>query len=170
MAGVTGLPGNLVRPRWQRDPAPIPGPDVNWAAVGVISYPSLKGIPNVWHVSDGDGHDEVGDGGDVETLATFYGPSCSAYARLCRAGLWVTQNWEQLGPLGISLRDVGDVTIVPEKINETWYRRADLSIVLTQASSRDYDVLNVLSANGVISAPRSEDETVEVKFDTDNVG
>lgn len=170
VAGVTGLPGNLVRPRWQRDPGPIPGPDVNWAAVGVISYPNPGGTPVFYHVSDGDGHNDVRDGGDVQAIATFYGPSCSAYARLCRTGLWVGQNWEQLGPLGISLRDTGDVTIVPEKVNETWYRRADLSIILTQSLSRDYEILNVLSANGVIIAPRRRDETVKAPFNTENLG
>jgi hypothetical protein len=38
VAGVTGIPGNLVRPRWQKNPPPIPDEGVDWVAVGVTSY------------------------------------------------------------------------------------------------------------------------------------
>jgi hypothetical protein len=100
IAGITGLPGNLVRPRWQPNPPQIPAPETNWVAVGVVTYPSSHGTPVRRHISDGDGYDVLDDPELIRLLASFYGPNCGAYARLCRHALWVEQNWEQLAPLG----------------------------------------------------------------------
>jgi hypothetical protein len=169
VAGVTGLPGSMVRPRWQPVAPPLPLPSQDWAAVGVISYPSGSGAPQAIHIPDGDGHDLQVRDEEIDCLASFYGPHCSALARLCRTGLWVPQNWEQLLPLGMNLRDTGAITIVPENINEAWYRRADLSFTLVQDLRRAYAVLNILSAQGLIHGQGSSPQTVNVPFDTENV-
>jgi hypothetical protein len=95
-------------------------------------------------------------------------PDCFALARLCRTGLWVNQNWEQLAPLGLTLADVGDVTVTAELINETWLRRADMPIFLAQTIDRTYAILNILSADGIIHASGSGHE-VEVDFDTSQI-
>jgi hypothetical protein len=169
VAGVTGLSGPLVRPRWQTPPPPIPSPSQDWVAIGVLSYPIGDGPPQTIHIGSGNGHDEMNDAEEVNCLASFYGPRCAAYARLCRAGLWLPQNWEQMIPLGVNLSSVGTVTIVPENINEAWYRRADLPIVLIQSMSWAYDVLNILSAQGIIHGQGSNQQTVDVQFDTENI-
>ena len=169
VSGVTGIPGNLVRPRWQKNPAPIPSESTNWAAVGVVSYPSMKGTPRLEHHPEQEGYSVARDDGSVHVLASFYGPNCSALARLCRTGLWVNQNWEQLAPLGLTLADVGDATVTAELVNETWLRRADLPIFLAQTIERTYAILNVLSADGVIHASGSSGHEVEVDFDTSQI-
>jgi hypothetical protein len=169
IAGITGLPGNLVRPRWQPNPPQIPAPETNWVAVGVVTYPSSHGTPVRRHISDGDGYDVLDDPELIRLLASFYGPNCGAYARLCRHALWVEQNWEQLAPLGLSLSDAGDIAVVGEDLNETWYRRADLPITLAQDLTRTYMILNILRADGVVHAQYASGDGVDVKFDTNNV-
>lgn len=169
IAGVTGLPGAMVRPRWQADAPPIPPPETDWAAVGVTTYPTRGGVPYLQHVSDDDGHDVVHDPSDLEALVTFYGPGCAGLARLVTTALWVGQSWEQLTPLGISLRDVGEVRVTAEKVNERFYRRADFVLQLTQSVTRDYAILNVLRADGEVHAQHGVDTMVDVKFDTENV-
>jgi hypothetical protein len=168
VAGVTGIPGNLVRPRWQKNPPPIPDENVDWVAVGVISYPSVHGTPRLSHHGEQEGYTVAQDPGQVNVLASFYGPNCSALARLCRTSLWVNQNWEQLAPLGLTLADVGDVTVTAELVNETWLRRADMPIFLAQTIDRTYAILNILSADGIIHASGSGHE-VEVDFDTSQI-
>jgi hypothetical protein len=163
-----GIPGNLVRPRWQKNPPPIPDENVDWVAVGVISYPSVKGTPQLVHHPEQEGYSVARDDGPVHVMASFYGPRCFALARLCRTGLWVNQNWEQLAPLGLTLADVGDVTVTAELINETWLRRADMPIFLAQTIDRIYAILNILSADGTIHASGSGHE-VEVDFDTSQI-
>lgn len=170
VSGVTGLPGNMVRPRWQENPPPIPAPDQDWAAVGVTMYPTSAGTPEIRHVSDSDGHSLLSVFSEVRVLASFYGPSCSSRARLCQVAVWIDQNWEQLKPLGLRVANVGDVTITAEEVDETWYRRADLPVTLVQDASHIYSILNVLSAHGVTHAGRpGTSETVDVPFNSENV-
>lgn len=169
VSGVTGIPGPMVRPRWQPVTPPLPLPSQDWAAVGVLSSPVGMGPPWITHISTGNGYDIQTEDSEINCLVSFYGPHCFAYSRLCRAGLWIPQNWEQLLPLGINLRDTGAVTVVPENINEAWYRRADLPFTLVQDMSRAYAVLNILSAQGLIHGQGSHSQTVDVPFDTENI-
>lgn len=169
VSGVSGIPGNLVRPRWQKNPPPIPDEDTDWVAVGVTSYPSLNGTPPMLHHQEQEGFTVALDGGPVNALASFYGPNCAGLARLCRVGLWVNQNWEQLEPIGLSLTDVGDVTVTAELVNETWLRRADVPIFLAQSIERTYAILNILSAQGLVHTSSPSGHEVDVEFDTNNI-
>jgi len=44
VVGITGLPGTLVRPRWQPVPPTQPSVTTNWAAIGVTTNAADAGL------------------------------------------------------------------------------------------------------------------------------
>jgi hypothetical protein len=166
--GVTGIPGSLVRPRWQSEPLPIPASSEDWVAFGVLRSDGEGGSPYVEHIPDGDGYDEAKSTSFLQVLVTAYGPNSDRTVEVLRVGLTVSQNWEELLPLGINLSEIGDSTALPELINNEWYLRADLPVTLKRSVTARYPILNVLSASGVFSGNRPVSDTVvQQDFDTE---
>jgi hypothetical protein len=56
-----------------------------------------------------------------------------------------------------------------DQVNQVWYRRADIEITIKQVIRRDYPVLNILSAQGVIYGEPPGEKVLEFDFDTENV-
>src|ERR1700754_132756 len=98
VVGVTGLAGNMVRPRWQRVPAPVPqDPDTDWAALGVMPV-TADDNAYIQHITDVDnGIDVLIRHEVIEVLASFYGAHGQRYAMQCRDALWVGNNRDMLG-------------------------------------------------------------------------
>lgn len=156
---VTGMPGSVIRPRWQAIPPQEPTPNENWCAIGVISIePDFS--PNITHSSSSDTlkrHERI------ELLASFYGPNGQSNATIARDGIAIPQNMEALNLLGFGLIDIGTVRSVPELINQKWRRRYDLSMSFRRQVIRVYPVLDLASAELVITSDTPEySETVEV--------
>ncbi len=145
VVGITGLPGGMVRPRWQAVAPKQPEASVNWCAIGVtVSTPDDN--PAVLHEGDGDGRDRLIRHLTIELLATFYGPASAGYAGMLRDGLYIAQNWEVLAAQGFGLINVGEALPVPELVNQQWIRRHDMRARMRRAINRTYPVLNILSA------------------------
>jgi hypothetical protein len=145
VAGITGLDGSMVRPRWQPTLPRTPEASVNWCAIGVtLITPDDNAV--VTHNGAGDGLDNLVRHEDIEALATFYGPQAGLHAAMLRDGLQIPQNWEGLTPLGLAFVKAGDMRTVPELVNQQWVRRVDLPIYLRRIVRRTYPVLNILSA------------------------
>lgn len=167
--GVTGIPGSLVRPRWQQEPLQIPTVDTDWVAFGVTRTDGAGGSPYVEHVPDGNGYDVVRAESFPQVLVSAYGPNSDRTIELLRVGLTVAQNWEELLPLGVNLSEIGDAVSVPELVNNEWFLRVDLPVTLRRSVTARYPILNVLSAAGVFSGNRpGSDEVVQQNFDTEN--
>lgn len=175
--GVTGLAGSVVRPRWQLVPPNAPEASVNWMSVGVVNVTAdeLPAIshhsltfdmppddisPGVWD-TPGETWDPTPINRDadillrqeeLEVLCSFYGPNAGKYAARVRDGVYIPQNREALFLKGLTLIRVGTLLAAPELFNNQWYRRVDLSIFLRRRIARSYAVLNVESAQGVVSA------------------
>lgn len=169
LAGLTGLPGDLVRPRWQ---APDDGagkalprmPDraTTWVAVGVTSIAAL-GQPAFVHFGEDEGYSVLHRQERIEALATFYGPRSDAYAALVRDSLYVAQNREGLLARGMALTDVGEARRIPEIVAMGTRRRTDLPLTLVRAIERTYPIRNVVQGVGTISADFSTDGTPVVR-------
>lgn len=145
VAGITGLDGAMVRPRWQPVQPRVPEADVTWCAVGVtLIRPDDNAA--ITHDPTGDGADNLVRHEDIELLATFYGPQAAMRAAMLRDGLQIAQNREALTASGIGFVTAGDVRAVPELVNQQWIRRQDLPITLRRIVRRTYPVLNILSA------------------------
>lgn len=161
VAGITGLDGRYVRPRWQTTDTAndttsvtprIPNDTrTNWVAVGVIST-TPDDNPALIHNGSGDGSTTMRRHETIEVLASFYGAKSDGYASLFRDGLYISQNREVMLFQGLGLIDAGIVRRVPEIVNVNNRRRADLSFRLRRCVERTYRILNVLEADGVIRA------------------
>lgn len=145
LAGVSGIAGQYVRPRWQEVVPKQPEPGVNWCAFGVMSQ-DKDDYAAITHDSTGSGQDVMRRHEDITVLATFYGPNCKRYAMTLLDGLYIPQNIEALKGYGISFVEAGDVRMVPELVNQQWIRRADIRMRFRRQVTRTYAVLNILSA------------------------
>jgi hypothetical protein len=179
VSGVSGLPGNMVFPRWQPEPPTTPPQNSNWAAVGVTQIIRQAGTPYIRHdgqdkditlqdVENPLGFDEVQEHETIVILTSFYGPRCEAYAARLRDGLHISQNWETARANGMALQEMSGITQLPEMFNERWLRRADLELRIRRQVDRRYNVYNILRASGYIQADEPVDEPVTEEFDTVN--
>lgn len=145
VVGITGLPGNLVRPRWQPEPPIQPDFNTDWCALGVT-----RSTPDVFSY---DRHDPIGNGGNGQTfveedelltvLHSFYGPDSSLNCELFRKGLMITQNRDVLASNGIYLVEVQEAIILPALLKEKWVRRVDATVIYRRRTSTSYAILNL---------------------------
>lgn len=142
VCGVTGLPGELVRPRWQPIAPMPPAPEVDWCAIGVTEYPDGDGYSGITHNPEGEGTNTVTTDERMIILASFYGPHASDNARLFRDGLNISQNRGQLRKAGFALQWATPPVPAPELVNGLWRKRSDVTITAILETKRDYAVLN----------------------------
>lgn len=168
-AGLTGLDGTLVRPRWQLDPPQQPSRNITWMALGIKRRRRDFDIYKM-HVGGNDQLDPPVAGYDItyrneilEILCSVYGPYSDAIADLVWNGVAMSQNREALFGAGMGLIKVEDPYQVPELIKEKWLRRIDFEVHLRRAVSLQYPVLDIASATvEIISDTPSFTDTITV--------
>jgi hypothetical protein len=162
IVGLTGLPGNMVRPRWQPTNPKQPEANANWCAVGVTNV-KRDANSTVIHDPTGDGSDTLIRHEKVEALASFCGPQGQQYAEVCRDGFWIPQNNAMLRQYDAGFTDAGDIRSVPELVNQQWRRRYDLAFTIRRKVTRTYNVRNIESVEIVIQTDDpAMTETIEV--------
>lgn len=179
VAGITGLPPSLVRPRWQPIPPKQPELTVDWSAIGVMREEDLALKARIRHDPTGvifephdpnapdDGYDVLGKTVSDRVLVTFYGPNAWENASLLADGLCIEQNRSALQLASVGLTSIGDRISAPELINERWVNRVDFTIKLNREIQRIYPVYNLLRAVGTIHAnPPGESITIDTDFDS----
>ena len=149
VAGITGLPGNMVRPRWQAAVPKQPEPGTDWAAIGITTIDPAD-YPAEWHDGTGGGSDTQQAWEEFTVLASFYGPNGMGNASLLRRGVYVPQNREALQLAGIDVVEAGTITAAPDLVNQQWIRRYDIPLRLRRKVQTTYPVLNIASADDVI--------------------
>lgn len=145
VVGLTGLPGRLVRPRWQSTTPKQPEPSTNWCAIGVTSI-TPDANPAILHNAAGGGSDTLFRHEQIEVLLSFYGPQGQQYAAQVRDGFWLPQNNDALKANLMGFVEADVLRSVPELVNQQWVRRYDFSVWLRRQVVRTYPVLNLLSA------------------------
>lgn len=149
VSGITGITGDLIRPRWQPGNPRQPEPDTDWCAIGVTATRRDDG-PAIIHDGTGDGSDAYIRHEDIDVLATFYGPNCQRNAATLQDGLQIPQNLEALFIQGFSFVEARDARRAPEFFNQQWINRFDVTIRFRRRIDRTYAVLNILSADPAI--------------------
>jgi len=154
IAGITGLAGELVRPKWQKKPPKRPASTVNWCAFGVTEDNADAG-PVIAHDPDADeglGQDTYTRHKDITVIASFYGPAAKGVAQLLEDGIAIPQNLEELQLNSICFISAGTIRAVPESVNMQWLDRYDLLLYFRRAVTRTYAVQNILTAGVELNA------------------
>lgn len=144
--GITGIAGELIRPRWQPEPPNQPAFDVDWVAFGITT---VKG--DTFHYTSHDPgleanveeYDEV-----ITLLHSFYGPNSQGLINRFNAGIQVEQNRDALTQAGIKLADCGEVTTLPALLKEQWVLRYDCRISYRRRVKWIYPVVSVVANTG----------------------
>lgn len=154
VVGIVGLDPNLVRPRWQEQPPPVPEPSVDWVSIGVIDEQPEPNISQS-HVSAGDGSTISYDVDIVTVLASFYGPTVRGLGKRLRTGIMIPQNRETLYNSGLALMEMpGNLTFIPEEINNQTLRRADLQLRFRRRTTIVWPILNIVEVVGTIASDK----------------
>jgi hypothetical protein len=145
IVGITGITGQLVRPRWQLEPPDAPDVGTNWCAFGIVDRDQDTFGVEQWNPEAG--NETVIRHETINILASFYGPGCDGLAMQLRDGLILAQNREALGGQGLEFISCGKPQRAPELIKSQWLSRTDLPLTLRREADRTYAVLGLLSAN-----------------------
>lgn len=162
VVGITGIPGDLVWPRWQESPPNLPGNTINWASIGVqdmdgdtfayeahnpvIPANPFPPLPIPEPDAPANGYDILIRHETLTILCSFYGPNARANSSVLRDGLSVPQNREYLQLAGMGLVETGKIIAVPSIVNNKWYRRFDIPLVIRRQIVRNYPILNIASS------------------------
>lgn len=160
VAGITGLPGALVRPRWQATPPQQPDAWTDWIALGVMGE-EPDANPAILHKPGEDsglGTDHMQRHVTVDVLVSCYGPNASGYAGMIRDGIVLSQNFGTLRDAGLSFISAGRAVLAPTLTNERWIRRVDLPLTFRRRIDRTYPIRNLLSAVGSIATDDGTNE------------
>jgi hypothetical protein len=149
VAGITGLEGAMVRPRWQPGNPKQPEATTDWCAIGIATQ-TPDATPHIQHSGAGDGKDTLKRHEAIKVLCTFYGPNSKRNAATMRDGIQMPQNLDLLALVNIGLTNVGEIQAVPELVNQQWIKRYDLPLFFSRQIVRDYSVLNILSADPIL--------------------
>lgn len=150
IAGVSGIPGDLVRLAYQENPPARPDISVNWCGVSVVSHVVEAGSAVLVLGEDGakqTRHEAI------EVRCSFYGPSAKANAASVRDGFEVSQNSDALRPYGIKYRFASQEVNTSEEVNKRYYKRSDITLTFGRETSRDFPILTFVAAEGEISTP-----------------
>jgi len=148
--GVSGIPGPLVRPRWQPEPPNRPDRETDWLAFGlarykadVTSYEKTDKQTLAFSTSRTE---------EFHLLLSFYGPYADGYAAAMRDGLSLAQNREKMIPQAMTFIEAQDINNGAEKVKGIWYDRFDMLIRMRRRVLRVYPVLSLLSFKGTLLA------------------
>jgi hypothetical protein len=172
VAGVTGLPGPMVRPRWQPKTNPAPEPNVNWCSIGVIEetaspFGAEQHIGRDDSGDNPDGYSKTRDYVQLRVLASFYGPNARGNAGLLRSGLLVAQNRETLYGTGMALvRAPEGGRMVPEIDNNQTQRRFDIELRFNRVIRRTWAIKDLLEAQGQVKTDRPSSQSFETPSST----
>lgn len=151
VAGVAGLDGALVRPRWQPEPPDLPNYGINWAAFGVTGFRPVGPWAWVGHDPRENGRAWMRRWEYLDILISFYGPRADYYQERFHSGLMIAQNREALFLNGFGLIEIAEnVLAVPEQIKGRWTRRLDQRAVFSRVVVRSYPILNLVAGQFVV--------------------
>lgn len=150
VVGITGLSGDLVRPRWQVVSPKQPESTINWCSIGVLTS-TPDDNPVVQHLSGPSVNDQAGDllqeHEELEVIVSFMGPLCKTYLGIFRSGVRLATNIQNLKSVGLYFKDIDEGRAAHELINQNWIRRWDSMLTLKRMVARVYGVPNVVDAN-----------------------
>lgn len=167
VVGITGLPGNMVRPRYQAvEPPNLPDYGTDWAAIGVMTidsddYPYIHHYDNILLGNNAFAFDEMIRQENIEILCSFYGPDAGNYCSILRDGMYIPQNFEVLTLAGMGVTSAGPhMQKIPQRIKNQWTNRWDINLYIKRAIQRRYAIFSLVSAAAQLWCNISNDEKI----------
>lgn len=145
--GISGLPGPMVRPKWQEAPPKQPDISTNWMAMGIDSA-----SPDANGYLDTNEDDEVISQRHelLDVGCSIYGPDAFEIYGLLRDGFQVPQNRYALRSANMGFVEIGPARKIPDLVNERFVNRIVTSVFLRREIQRVYPIPTILSAVGEI--------------------
>jgi hypothetical protein len=154
VAGIVGLDGPMVRPRFQAEPPDLPEFGSDWVAVGVMARRPIGFVGAVKHDPRGEGRSWLQRHEYLDVLASFYGPEADGYAERLHDGFMIAQNREVLYLNQMGFIEVLQALRVPEYIKNRWTERYDVRFTVSRIRVVPYPIRSFASAAGqVITNP-----------------
>lgn len=152
LAGITGVGGTLVRPRWQAEPPNQPDFDTSWISfsVTVIDQDTFAYQSHEDTVSDPPGSDKVERDEILEVFCSFYGPNGHSLLAQLRDGLQIEQNRWVLAQSYIQFREFGQPVYLPALLKERNVKRVDMKMKFVRRVHRVYPIRTVTSVAATI--------------------
>ena len=129
---LSGLTGDLVRPRWQPDPPRTPPLDVTWLAVAVTDIRRDYGRQITCSYI---AHHE-----DVDVLVTAYGPRSMNVLTRVESGPRIPHNNAIIEAQGLYFKSSTSIIPIPERINNQWLKRYDITMTFRRRVEVEYDI------------------------------
>lgn len=120
---LTGLPGTLVRPRYQTKPPPQPDAGTDWCALAIAEQASDGA-----QLIAGDDQAVLRTSETITVEVSFYGPAGATLAKRLRRGLSVAQNRVSLRAAGVAFVEAGPIVPAADLVGSRWVRRFDLTL------------------------------------------
>jgi hypothetical protein len=160
--GITGLPGQLVRQRWQARAGAQPDIDENWCGVGVGSS-DAEGPPAIIVPKDDTNVVISRRHYIVTVVASFYGSNAGQLADMLWNGLYLGQNREDMIDKGLNLVDIGRIVHLPDRPNNLWRNRYDVSFRLRRRVEYTYAIQRVKTVQGTIGTDKGPNRSISVE-------
>lgn len=166
IVGMTGFAGNLVRPKWQKQPPKVlPNPEDMWCSFGVTT---VNPDANAFVKTAEDGESSTLQRHvELNVAVSFYGENCVAYADLLRDAFQLAQNREALRAANMGFKESSESLYVPELHGQAWFPRCDITIVLRMQVDRQYSVLSFETASGTIEALKDNNQIEDVPWNVE---
>lgn len=163
IVGLTGLSGEMVRPKWQKNPPKMPPtPEINWCAFKVTEEnPDANAFTEV--ASDGEGS-TLQRHVELRLSCSFYGSLCMENASKLRDGFQIAQNRDALKEAKIGFKETSSSTFVPELFAQVWYDRCDITVILRRQVDKTFAVLSFEGASGTLHGLKDNNETENVPW------
>lgn len=144
-SNLTGIFPKFVRERWAPEPQTPPDQFATWIAVGVTSLPSDQ-YPQ--QEMNADGSYTLTTNETLEVMCSFYGGFAHKAVRNACDNIMIAQNRESIEASGIFYVSRNDPIKAPVQIQTRWANRIDVTFIFRRQVVEQYNILNVLSAEG----------------------
>lgn len=143
IVGISGLPGQMVRPKWQVAPPKQPDLNANWIGMGIdASTPNA----NAYLKEDDSGTSFISQ--RIERLdigLSIYGPNALHIYGLIRDGFQIPNNLFQFFNAGMGFIEVTAGQHVPDLVNERFINRVVTTVSIVRMVQRFYGVPSIVS-------------------------